>query len=222
MAEFYGGKDRNSLSNQVYLHLRDAILNGTYQAGDSLVETKLAEELGVSRTPIREALRQLELEELVTAVPSRGAVVQGISPQDVDDIFVIRLLIEGQAARWAALRMGEADLKRLRETVELMDFYTVRKDYRRLAELDTEFHDLIYAGSQSRVLRHTLTSLHHHISMARLSSLQSNSRATATLDEHRAILNALEQKNADLAAELMERHVSHATTNYNTQQHNNA
>ena len=105
MAEFYGGKDRNSLSNQVYLHLRDAILNGTYQAGDSLVETKLAEELGVSRTPIREALRQLELEELVTAVPSRGAVVQGISPQDVDDIFVIRLLIEGQAARWAALRM---------------------------------------------------------------------------------------------------------------------
>ena len=79
-------------------------MDGLYKPGDSLVETKLAKELGVSRTPIREAIRQLEFEGLVHSIPNKGVIVQGISTQDVDDIYIIRKMVEGLAARWAVER----------------------------------------------------------------------------------------------------------------------
>lgn len=92
----------NSLHSRVYNRIRNDILNGVYEPGESLVELKLSEELGVSRTPVREALRQLELEGLVQSVPNKGATVRGVTEQDIQDIYTIRMLIEGLAARWAA------------------------------------------------------------------------------------------------------------------------
>ncbi len=94
--------DTAGLRRRVFAILEEAVLNGKYKNGESLTESRLAGELGVSRTPIREALTQLENEGLVQLVPNKGAVVTGISPKDIQDIYTIRIMIEGLAARWAA------------------------------------------------------------------------------------------------------------------------
>ena len=109
--------DRQSLTARVYEHIREDIIEGRYANGAYLVETKLAEELDVSRTPIREALKQLELEDLVVSIPNRGVMVQGMSSHDIDDIFTVRYLLEGQAAYWAAERIDAVNLARLTEIV---------------------------------------------------------------------------------------------------------
>ena len=98
---FFDTSDKQSLTTKVYNHIRDGILDGTYPIGGYLVETRLADEMEVSRTPVREALKQLELEGLVDSIPNRGMRVQGITDGDLDDIHTIRLLLEGQAAWWA-------------------------------------------------------------------------------------------------------------------------
>ena len=98
-----GNGPQNSLGNKIFRQLQDDILNGKYEPGDILTEMKLSEELGVSRTPIREALKQLELEGLVKTTPgSKRIIVQGITEKDIEDIYIIRMMIEGLAARWAA------------------------------------------------------------------------------------------------------------------------
>ncbi|NLZ51956.1 MAG: GntR family transcriptional regulator, partial [Thermoanaerobacteraceae bacterium] len=104
-----------SLRSKIYHHLKNAILDGVYKPGDSLIEMKLAKELGVSRTPIREAIRQLELEGLVTSIPNKGVVVEGVTLQDVEDIYEIRKMIEGLAARWAAEKISDEQLKELKD-----------------------------------------------------------------------------------------------------------
>ena len=121
---FFDLNDKQSLTAKVYSHIRDDIIEGRYSTGSYLVETKLAEELDVSRTPVREALKQLELEGLVVSIPNRGMMVQGMSSHDIDDIFTVRHLLEGQAAYWAAERIDESNLARLTEIVELMEMYT--------------------------------------------------------------------------------------------------
>ena len=108
---FFDLSDKQSLTTKVYNHIRNGILDGSYKDGDFLVETRLAEELEVSRTPIREALKQLELEGLVKTTHNKGAVVVGISERDVDDIYTIRVRIEGLAARRAAENITMGDLK---------------------------------------------------------------------------------------------------------------
>jgi DNA-binding GntR family transcriptional regulator len=205
--------DQHSLRGRVFKYIREEILNGRFKPGESLVETRLAEELGVSRTPVREAIRQLELEGLVVSIPNKGVFVQGISRQDIDDIYTIRHLIEGQAVRWAVERIEEEELKELEEIVELMEYYTRKKDYEEIAKLDTKFHDVIYDACKSKVLRHTLSSLHHYIQKARLYSLKVPHRALDTLQEHKAILNAIERHDPEAAEKLMVQHISRASTN---------
>ena len=95
-------EDSTAARSQVYKELEKAILSGELAPGDSLVEMKLAAQMGVSRTPVREALLQLELENLVKHIPNRGAVVVGISEKDIEDIYTLRMRIEGLAVRWAA------------------------------------------------------------------------------------------------------------------------
>ncbi len=204
-------RDYGTLSNWVYKQLRDSITEGRFQAGDCLVELKIAEELGVSRTPVREALKQLELEELVTSYPNRGVVVNAITNEDIEDVFKIRLLLEGQAAAWAAERITPEQLDRMTEAAELMDLYTRKGDTEHLVRLDTRFHEIIYDACQSRTLRHILLSLHQKIHRARQSSLTSPGRARDSLAEHRQILDALERHDAAAAKRCIERHVCGAS-----------
>lgn len=208
MAGFYDPKDYTSLSDKVYRILRDSIAEGRYKTGDCLVEMKLAEELGVSRTPVREALKQLELEELVEPQPNRTVVVKGLSKEDVRDVSTIRHLLEGQAAYWAAERIGATLLAQLKEIVDLMEFYTQKNDVEHLVRLDTRFHEIIYEASGSRTLRHILTSLHHNIHQARQSSLTMPDRAVYSLGEHKNIFSAIERHDAPAAKEYMETHIA--------------
>ena len=199
-----------SLSDKVYQCLRDRIAGGYYHTGDTLIETQVASELNVSRTPVREALKQLELEDLVSSHPNRGVIVKGFTEQDYDDAFAIRCLLEGQAAFWAAERISELQLQELANVVDLMEFYTARKDAARLVQLDNQFHEIVYQASASRTILHIMPSLHHSILSARHSSLTDPNRAEESLQEHRNILEALSLHDAALAKSRMESHVETA------------
>ncbi len=203
----------NSLHSRVYNRIRNDILNGVYEPGESLVELKLSEELGVSRTPVREALRQLELEGLVQSVPNKGATVRGVTEQDIQDIYTIRMLIEGLAARWAAEKITTEELEELKEAVDLEEFYTTKSNYGNLLRFDTRFHDIIFKASKSKPLMYTLSTFHRYVQKARRVSMSSPERAAEVLQEHKAILQAIIDRDADRAEKLMTEHVRNASLN---------
>ena len=211
MPKFSDSTDYISLSDKVYQFLRDAIAEGRYTTGDCLVEMKIAEELGVSRTPVREALKQLELEDLVDSQPNRGVIVKAFTSEDLRDVFTIRHLLEGQAAYWAAERITNAQLAQLREIVDLMEFYTQKNDVPNLVKLDSRFHEILYVASNSRSLKHILTSLHHNISRARKSSLTEPQRPAGSLAEHQRIYDAIARHDASAAKTFMEQHIDTAS-----------
>lgn len=203
--------DERSLRYMVYEAIKENILDGRYQPGDSLVESRIAEELHVSRTPVREAIRQLEFEDLVVSIPNRGVFVQGLTKQDSEDIFSIRTLIEGQIVKWAIDRITEEEINKLYEIVELMELYTSKKDYTSLVRLDTNFHKTIYDACKSKHLNRMLTGLHSNMQLARQQSLRKPNRAEQSLAEHKMILAAIEQKDKELAMRLMLEHVESAS-----------
>lgn len=208
-----GDSKSGSLRSRVFTQLQNDILNGLYEPGDSLIETKLSEELGVSRTPVREALRQLELEGLVQSVPNKGVIVKGISAKDIQDIYTIRMLIEGLAARWATEMITPQELEELKEAVDLEEFYTVKNDNSHLLQFDTRFHDIIFKASKSKPLMHTLSTFHHYVQKARSISMSSPERAIEVLEEHKAILQAIMDKDAYKAERLTTEHVRNASSN---------
>ena len=203
----HSGHD-NSLRGRIYDQVRYDIINGRYQRGDNLVELKLAEEYGVSRTPIREALLQLEQEGLVSYEPNRGIIVQGISDQDIEDIYTIRKLIEGLAAYWAASRITPEEIKQMQEVIDLMEFYTGKNDVEKVTKLDAQLHNLILQASKSKPLQQALGSFMHYIQRARTFSLQTPGRPAQSFAEHKDILAALEAKDPEKARRAMNRHVA--------------
>lgn len=200
-----------SLRGKVFVRLESDILNGRYQPGESLNESKVANELQVSRTPVREAIRQLELEGLVAYIPNKGAIVKGLSVEDINDIFDIRIKIEGLAAKRAAANITPEQLKDLQEVVEFEEFYTLRGDAEQILKLDTKFHEIIFRASGSRLLNRTLTAFHHYIERARSFSLEDKERAKKALLEHRSILIAITERDRERAESLMARHIRNAS-----------
>ncbi|MBR5372837.1 MAG: GntR family transcriptional regulator [Oscillospiraceae bacterium] len=205
--------DDRSLRIRVFNAIENAILDGEYKDGDSLNELRLSKELGVSRTPVREALMQLELEGLVKNVPNKGAVVIGVTEQDIHDIYEIRIRIEGLAARLCAENITEDELHALEQIVDLQEFYLLKNDTEQIWKLDGDFHKIIYDASRSRPLRFTLSNFHNYIKKARDISVQTEGRAEKTVAEHRAILDAIKAHNGDLAEQLTAKHISNAEDN---------
>ena len=142
----HDASDKYSLRGRVFRKLREAILNGIYQENVELKEAAIAEELGVSRTPVREAFRQLELEGLIRIVPNKGAYVTGISASDVADIYEIRSLLEGLCARWATEKITKEKIEELEEIILLSEFHLSKEHYEQLIELDNRFHMHLYEG----------------------------------------------------------------------------
>ena len=207
MSGFYDTKEYSSLSDMVYHHVYQAITEGVYHDGELLVEMKIAEELGVSRTPVREALKQLERENLVVALPNRGVMVRGMSSEDMSDIYTIRALLEGQAAYWAAERSTPEQLDQMLEVLELMEIYTRRNDVARLVRLDSKFHGILYDGCRSSTIGKLLDNIHHIIHTRRTTSYNVEGRAAASLAEHREIYEALLARDAAKAKACAERHI---------------
>ncbi|MBR3973284.1 MAG: GntR family transcriptional regulator [Oscillospiraceae bacterium] len=198
-----------SLADQVFDKLENDIIQGVYPKGEILTELKLVEQLGVSRTPIREALRRLEQERLI-ADAGKGSIVLGITEDDLLDIMNIRQRIEGLAAYYATINMTEEGRKELAHIVDLQEFYFTKRDADRLRQVDDQFHDAICLLSKRTVILDTLIPLHRKTRRYRRISWGDWERTEKTMKEHREMYEAIVSGNAELANELTTKHIENA------------
>lgn len=198
-----------SLADQVFEKLESDIIHGVYPRGEILTELKLVEQLGVSRTPIREALRRLEQERLIEDT-GKGSVVLGITADDLLDIMNIREQIEGLAAYYACLNMTEEGIKELEHIMDLQDFYFSKWDVEHLRQADDMLHDAICELSGRTVIRDTLVPLHRKTRRYRKASMQDKNRAVQSLQEHHAILDALKSGDPENAKKTVSEHIAKA------------
>ena len=205
--------DKYSLRGRVFQKLREDILSGKYREHEELKEVAIGEELGVSRTPVREAFRQLELEGLIQIVPNRGAYVTGITAKDVKDIYMIRSLLEGLCARLATEKITKEQLEEMEENIYLADFHASKGHMDQMAELDNRFHDILYEACDSKMLEHTLRDYHQYVLRVRQKTLSTNTRGRASNDGHRQIMEAIKEKDADRAEQLANGHILNAYEN---------
>ena len=200
---------RRSIADTVFDRIEADILNGTLPPGELLTELKLCELLSVSRTPVREALNRLRQEGLIEE-SGKGAVVVGITDRDLDDIYEIRLRVEGLATAMCAEVITDGELKQLEKTVALQEYYTSRRDSDSIRNLDSEFHRLIYSFCGSRILSELLSDLHRKVQRFRRSSVEDPDRARAAAKEHGEILDALRSRDRDRAERLAVAHIKNA------------
>lgn len=202
-----------SLQSKVFDALEDGIISGKYASGEAISELAISRELSVSRTPVREALHRLKEEGLVELIPNKGAVVVGVSTEDLIDIYKIRMRLEGLAASLAAEKMTADERSALTENVELQRFYVEKNNAEKVKELDTEFHELIYSGCKSRTILRTLSELHNSTKLYRKISLSASDRIGKSVEEHSAICRAICDGESEKVDELSSEHVGAALEN---------
>jgi DNA-binding GntR family transcriptional regulator len=204
--------DKYSLRGRVFHRIREDILNGKYKDHEELKEVAIGEELGVSRTPVREAFRQLELEGLIQIIPNKGAYVTGIKAKDIKDIYMIRSKLEGLCARWACENITEEQMEEMEENIFLAEFHASKGHMEQIAELDNRFHNIMYESCDSKMLEHLLKDYHQYVWRIRRQSLITN-RGTASNGEHRAIMEAIKAKDPENAEKLANQHMINAYNN---------
>ena len=207
----FGGDSELSnapMSMSLLAKLQRDILTGKYQPGQKLNEQTLCREYGASRTPIREALRQLETDGLVENILNRGCFVIGLSKQDYEDMFDLRKAYEIQAVRWGIERITDDEMDTLEETFEFMEFYTMRGDLDKMLVINAGFHQVIYEASHNRMLQKTLTSYQTFLKYQGLNSVYGPNYLQTVLEEHRAIFKAFTDKDVRAGEEAMERHIN--------------
>lgn len=201
-----------SLADQIFEELEKNILAGIYSRGETFTESRLSEMLGVSRTPIREALRRLEQERLIE-LSTKGAKIIGISKNDILDMYEMRLRIEGLASRRAAEIIDEAGVKELLDIIELQEFYTEKRDADNIKNMDSKFHEAVYRLCGSTALFEVLNLLHRKVTKYRKVSVQNADRAFKSVQEHREIFDAIVSGNGELAETLTSMHIKNALEN---------
>lgn len=199
-----GGR-QTSLAEFVRRQVREAIHTGRYGPGERLRETEVADWLSVSRTPVREALRRLEAEGLLTFVPWRGVVVAELDRRQVTELYAMRTILEGAAARLAAQHVGEAE-------IDLMAGLLARAkasdgDAEALAAINRRFHQAIYTGAHNRYLMQSLETLRNALALLRGTTFSMSGRAKAAQREHAAILAAIKARDADRAEQAARDHI---------------
>ncbi|MBR6390839.1 MAG: GntR family transcriptional regulator [Lachnospiraceae bacterium] len=204
--------DKYSLRGRVYNRLREDILSGKLKENEELREISIGEELGVSRTPVREAFRQLELEGLITIIPNKGAFVTGITGKDVKDIYMIRSHLEGLCARLACDHITDEQLEEMEENIYLGEFHASKGHMDQMAELDNRFHDILYEACDSKMLENLLKDYHQYVLRIRKKTL-STSRGTVSNEEHRAIMEAIKARDHKQAEKLANKHINNAYQN---------
>lgn len=200
----------NPLSTSLFSDIRENILNGKYASGQKITENKICEEFGVSRTPVREAFKQLELEGLIENIPNRGAFVLGFSKQDIQDIYELRKAVEIIAIKWAIERISDNELKELQEAYDLMEFYTMKKDAEKMLQMNSKFHEIIYRSTHSRFLEQILKSYQFYIMKTRKAALQASGQLAEVLNEHKYILEAIYAKDCIEGEKAVIEHLSNS------------
>lgn len=198
------------LRELVFESLREAIISGQLRAGERLMEIQLAEEMGVSRTPVREAIRKLELEGLVAMIPRKGAYVAGLSFKDIVDVFEIRSALEGLAAELAAERITDEELEELERYLVKIAEAIEKGDLEKVVANDTDFHSLLYQASRNQRLSQIINNLREQIQRFRTTSLSYPGRMKTALEEHRKIVEAISARDGELASKLAHEHIENA------------
>jgi DNA-binding GntR family transcriptional regulator len=194
----------------VFEHLREAIIKGKLRPGERLMEMQLADEMGVSRTPVREAIRKLELEGLVIMIPRRGAYVADLSIKDVAETFEIRSALEALAASLAAERITPEEAEEMERILVRIGAAIEEDDMQQLVALDEEYHNLLYKASRNDRLMQILNNLREQIQRFRVTTLAVPGRVRGALQEHRNIAEAISERNAELAHQLALEHIENA------------
>lgn len=196
-----------SLAEEIAGILRVRIITGEYAMGEKLVENKIATELKVSRTPVRDAFKQLTKEKLVEYVPNKGCFARGFSRKDMEDIYAVRIAVEQLAVEWAINNMEEEELKRLKDHLEIMNFYTENKMRDKLLTANEEFHNIIYQMTASRFIVQALKSYQDYVHLARKSILSNEENFQGVYREHVAVYEAIRDRDIDRAKAEIARHM---------------
>jgi len=199
--------DNMTIRNKVFSYVRDRILSGEIAPGERLVETKIASEIGTSRTPIREAFHTLEREGLIDSIPRVGYVVRPISKEEVEEICAIRLVIEALAVRWALQKAHKKLIKDLKKNMSRAEQLLEKKQYSDFVEVDAAFHEVIARCSGSDRLLELAQTLRRHMLRYRAKSIFSADTVVKAIVGHKAILAAIEDGNADAVEQAIKVHL---------------
>lgn len=195
------------LRDVVFENLRTAILEGNLKAGQRLMEVQLAEQLGVSRTPIREAIRKLELEGLVVMLPRKGAYVANMSFKDLIDVLEIRASLEGLAASLAAERRRDEDIVELERVEKEFETSVREADIDNVLKKDVEFHEKIFLMANNKKLYQLITSLWEQVHRFRVTYVSNYDASLSLVDEHNRILEAVKSGDSELAKKYATEHI---------------
>lgn len=195
------------LRDVVFNTLRQAILKGELEPGERLMEIQLAERLGVSRTPIREAIRKLELEGLVNMVPRKGAEVACITEKDLNDVLEVRCALEELAVELACKRITKDQIDKLKLTLEQFKEVIRGKNLTEIAEMDVKFHDVIFEATGNSRLVQLLNNLREQMYRYRVEYLKDKDVYGKLVDEHESIANNIIESNIELAKKNISNHI---------------
>jgi len=198
---------RESLSNQVFEQIKEMIVRGEIPAGKRMIESKIAESMGISRTPVREAVHKLEAEGLLNSLPKGGYAVRGLDISDIEETFEIRSILESFASYLAAHRHSNKEIVPLEEKIEEFQRYLDNHNLKELTRINTEFHDLLYALSRSPRLVKMIHNLRDEIYFLRKIILRSVDMACLSNKDHREIIKAIKKREAKKVERLVRDHI---------------
>lgn len=196
------------LRDVVFNTLREEILKGELEPGARLMEIHIAERLGVSRTPVREAIRKLELEGLAIMLPRRGAIVAHITISELEDVLEVRRVLEGLTIDLACKKITQEELNKLRESQEEFRKAIMGNDLILIAQKDVAFHDIIYNASRNKSLIQILNNLREHMYRYRLEYIKDAQKRKTLVDEHREIINAIEKRDNEAGKRAIAIHIT--------------
>lgn len=202
-----GIESNQPLSNTLFVQIQKDILSGKLPANSKLTEQAVCKQYDVSRTPVREAFRQLESDGLIENIPNRGAYVIGLSSRDISDLFDLRRTFEVKAVEWAIERMDNSEIDTLRENIEFMEFYTLKADVEKVLQFNSAFHNIIYKGTKNRMLYQTLSSYQTYLKHSAPAKTFNDGYLRIILDEHKTIFEAFETKNPAAGKNAMDYHM---------------
>lgn len=201
-------KERKSLGQNVFEYLKNAIIDQTIEPGSRLVESKIADMLGISRTPLREALHKLEREDWIEKNPSGGFQVVTLTKEDIEQTFGIRSVLEAYAARLAAENYQGKDLVPLEKKMkEYQRCLELEEDRDKLQTINTQFHDLLYSLSKSQKLIKMINQLRAQISRFRQIILKQDEFAHKSNEDHKKMLDAIKKRDGDTVEQLVRAHI---------------
>ena len=195
------------LRDVVFKTLREAILRGDLKPGERLMELQLAAKLGVSRTPLREAIRMLQQEGLAVTIPRRGAEVAAMTEKDMEDVLQVREALEILAVQLASEKITKEQIAELEERLKAFEQAVETAEVKQIAQSDIDFHDLIYTAAENPRLVVLLNNLREQIYRYRVEYLKDEKNYPRLIEEHRQIMQGLKERNEQYVVEMTKKHM---------------